>query len=44
MVSTLDSKTGEMVFSVPIQSFEFEKSMMQKHFSVRTWVISMIPF
>ena len=32
-VSTLDQSTGEVVFSVPIQSFEFEKSMMQQHFN-----------
>jgi len=40
MVSTLDSKTGEMVFSVPIQSFEFEKSMMQKHFNQENYMDS----
>lgn len=32
-VSTLDSSTGEVVFSVPMQSFEFKKSLMQKHFN-----------
>ncbi len=32
-ISTLDTQTGEMVFSVPMQSFEFEKSLMQKHFN-----------
>ncbi len=32
-VSTIDPRTGEVVFSVPIQSFEFEKAMMQKHFN-----------
>lgn len=32
-VSTLDSQTGEVVFSVPMQSFEFEKSLMQKHYN-----------
>lgn len=32
-VSTLDQSTGEVVFSVPIQSFEFEKAMMQQHFN-----------
>lgn len=32
-VGTVDTKTGEVVFSVPMQSFEFEKSMMQKHFN-----------
>ncbi len=32
-VSTINSKTGEVVFSVPMQSFEFEKAMMQQHFN-----------
>ncbi|TFH26325.1 MAG: YceI family protein [Bacteroidia bacterium] len=32
-VSTIDHRTGEVVFSVPIQSFEFEKAMMQEHFN-----------
>jgi polyisoprenoid-binding protein YceI len=32
-VSTLDISTGEVVFSVPMQSFEFEKALMQKHFN-----------
>ena len=32
-VSTIDPNTGEVVFSVPMQSFEFEKSLMQKHFN-----------
>ena len=32
-VSTLDTATGKIIFSVPMQSFEFEKSMMQKHFN-----------
>ena len=32
-VSTINTKTGEVVFSVPMQSFEFEKSLMQKHFN-----------
>ena len=32
-VSTIDPGTGEVVFSVPMQSFEFEKSLMQKHFN-----------
>ena len=33
VVSTLDKTTGSMVFSVPMQSFEFEKSLMQKHYN-----------
>lgn len=32
-VSTINPKTGEVVFSVPMQSFEFEKSLMQKHYN-----------
>ncbi len=32
-VSTIDQTTGEIVFSVPMQSFEFEKALMQKHFN-----------
>ncbi|MBS3912974.1 MAG: YceI family protein [Bacteroidetes bacterium] len=32
-VSTLDTKTGEMVYSIPMQSFEFKKALMQKHFN-----------
>ncbi len=32
-VSTISPLSGELVFSVPIQSFEFEKAMMQEHFN-----------
>lgn len=32
-VSTIDTKTGDVVFSVPMQSFEFQKALMQKHFN-----------
>ena len=32
-VSTIDPATGDVVFSVPMQSFEFEIAMMQKHFN-----------
>lgn len=32
-VSTIDQTTGDVVFSVPMQSFEFEKALMQKHFN-----------
>lgn len=32
-VSTIDPTSGEVVFSVPMQSFEFEKALMQKHFN-----------
>ena len=32
-VSTINTETGEVVFSVSMQGFEFEKSLMQKHFN-----------
>jgi polyisoprenoid-binding protein YceI len=32
-ISTINKETGEVVFSVPMQGFEFEKSLMQKHFN-----------
>jgi polyisoprenoid-binding protein YceI len=32
-VSTLDKSTGDVVFSVPMQSFEFKLPLMQKHFN-----------
>jgi len=31
--SFLNTKTGEMVFSIPIREFEFEKSLMKEHFN-----------
>ena len=31
--STIDTETGNIVFSVPMQSFEFEKALMQKHYN-----------
>ena len=33
VVSKLNRTTGEMVFSAPIQSFEFPNATMQKHFN-----------
>ena len=33
VVSTLDIASGEVVFSVPMQSFEFEKAKMQQHYN-----------
>lgn len=33
VVSTLETTTGDVVFSVPMQSFEFEKALMQEHFN-----------
>jgi polyisoprenoid-binding protein YceI len=32
-VSTIEPSSGKVIFSVPIQSFEFEKAMMQEHFN-----------
>jgi polyisoprenoid-binding protein YceI len=32
-VSTLDTQSGDVVFSVPMQNFEFEIAQMQKHFN-----------
>ncbi|PTM05613.1 MAG: YceI family protein [Bacteroidetes bacterium] len=32
-VASLETETGEFVFSVPMQSFDFEKRLMQKHFN-----------
>ena len=31
--SVFDASSGEIVFSVPIKSFQFEKSLMQEHFN-----------
>lgn len=33
VVSTIDPATGTVVFSAPMQAFEFEKSTMQKHYN-----------
>ncbi len=33
VTSTIDTETGAMVFVIPVQSFEFEKALMQKHFN-----------
>jgi polyisoprenoid-binding protein YceI len=33
VTSSLDPSTGTMVFSVPMQGFEFKKALMQKHFN-----------
>lgn len=32
-VSKINTTTGKVIFSIPMQSFEFEKAMMQKHFN-----------
>jgi polyisoprenoid-binding protein YceI len=33
VTATLDTETGKVVFSVPMQGFEFEKALMQKHYN-----------
>ena len=38
VVSTLDPSTGDVVYSVPMQSFEFEKALMQKHFNSKDFL------
>ena len=37
-VGTLDTKSGDIVFSVPMQSFEFEKALMQEHFNSKKFL------
>lgn len=32
-VGTIDPATGDVIFSVPMQGFEFQKALMQKHFN-----------
>jgi len=32
-VSTIDPATGDVVFSIPMQGFEFDIAMMQKHYN-----------
>jgi len=32
-IATLDLASGAMAFSVPMQAFQFEKALMQKHFN-----------
>lgn len=34
----VNTETGSVVFSVPMQSFEFEKSLMQKHFNSKKFL------
>lgn len=37
-VGTIDTTTGEIIFSVPMQSFEFEKALMQEHFNSKKFL------
>lgn len=37
-VGTIDPSSGKIVFSVPMQSFEFEKTLMQQHFNSKKFL------
>ncbi len=37
-VGTIETSTGDLIFSVPMQSFEFEKSLMQEHFNSKKFL------
>ena len=37
-VGTINTATGDIVFSVPMQSYEFEKSLMQKHYNSKKFL------
>lgn len=37
-IGTIETSTGEIVFSVPMQSFEFEKALMQEHFNSKKFL------
>jgi polyisoprenoid-binding protein YceI len=36
--STINTVTGEVIFVVPMQSFNFDKSLMQRHFNQRRFL------
>ncbi len=40
VTSTINAETGAMVFVIPVQSFEFKKSLMQKHFNQENFMNS----
>lgn len=42
VTSTINKETGDMVFSIPVQSFEFEKALMQKHFNQENFMNSTV--
>ncbi len=42
VTSTLNTETGDMVFVTPVQSFEFEKALMQKHFNTENFMNSAV--
>jgi len=37
-VGAIDPSNGDIVFSVPMQSFEFEKALMQEHFNSKKFL------
>jgi len=37
-IGTLDKNTGAIIFSVPMQSFEFEKALMHEHFNSKKFL------
>lgn len=37
-VGAIDPNNGDIVFSVPMQSFEFEKALMQEHFNSKKFL------
>ncbi len=37
-VGTIEKTNGDVVFSVPMQSFEFEKALMQEHFNSKKFL------
>ncbi len=39
-IGTIEPSTGEVIFSVPMQSFEFEKAMMQQHFNNEHFLVT----
>lgn len=42
VTSSINSATGDMVFSIPVQSFEFPKALMQKHFNQENFMNSSV--
>lgn len=37
-VGAIDPSNGDVIFSVPMQSFEFEKALMQEHFNSKKFL------
>jgi len=40
VTSVINTETGDMVFVIPVQSFEFKKALMQKHFNQENFMHS----